>query len=113
MDKHGMVPEHSFFHAISSCLIAILPEKFYDRVEEGSIVLKTSKSFSFCKDGVIIEGEEEPIKTDVVIFATGFKGDQKLRDIFKLPFFRKIVAGSSTTTVPLYRYISVPFGYHI
>ncbi|XP_073102560.1 probable flavin-containing monooxygenase 1 [Elaeis guineensis] len=103
MKRYGMVPEHSFFQAITSCLLAVLPEKFYDRVEEGSIVLKPSKSFSFCKNGVIIEGEAAPIKTDILIFATGFKGDQKLRDIFSSPFFQRIVAGSSTTTIPLYR----------
>lgn len=113
MEKYGMVPEHGFSQALTSCLIAILPEKFYDRVEEGSIVLKTSKSFSFCKDGVIIEGKEEPIKTDILIFATGFNGDQKLRNIFRSPFFQKIVAGSSTTTIPLYRYVFVLFRNHI
>lgn len=104
MKKHGMVPDHSFFQAITSCLIAILPENFYSRVDEGSIVLKKAKEFSFCKDGVMVDGEDTPIKSDLVIFATGFKGDQKLKDIFKSPFFRNIVAGSSSTTVPLYRY---------
>nr|CAD1821219.1 unnamed protein product [Ananas comosus var. bracteatus] len=103
MKKHGMVPDHSFFQAITSCLIAILPENFYSRVDEGSIVLKKAKEFSFCKDGVMVDGEDTPIKSDLVIFATGFKGDQKLKDIFKSPFFRNIVAGSSSTTVPLYR----------
>ncbi|XP_072995836.1 probable flavin-containing monooxygenase 1 [Typha latifolia] len=103
MKKYGMVPDHSFFQSITSCLIALLPDKFYDRVEEGSIVIKRSKSFSFCKDGVMFEGEADPVKTDVVIFATGFKGDEKLKGIFRSPFFQNIVAGSSSTTVPLYR----------
>lgn len=105
MKKYGMVPEHSLFQAMASCLIAVLPEKFYDKVEEGSIVLKPSKSFSFCKNGVIIEDEAAPIETDILIFATGFEGDQKLRDVFMSPLFRKIVAGSPTTTVPLYRFV--------
>ncbi|XP_072989223.1 probable flavin-containing monooxygenase 1 [Typha latifolia] len=101
--KYGMVPDHSFFQGITSCLIAVLPEKFYDRVEEGSIVLKRSKTFSFCNNGVVLEGETAPVETDVVIFATGFNGDRKLRKIFRSSLFRNIVAGSSNTTVPLYR----------
>ncbi|XP_008781358.2 probable flavin-containing monooxygenase 1 [Phoenix dactylifera] len=103
MKKFDMVPDMSFFHDILSCMTALLPKKFYDKVEEGSIVLKKSKTFSFCKDGVIIDGATEPIEADVVIFATGYKGDQKLRDIFVSPSFQTIAAGSSTTTVPLYR----------
>ncbi|XBH71974.1 hypothetical protein VPH35_099365 [Triticum aestivum] len=61
MDRHGMVPDHSFLQAISSCLVAILLDKFYDMVDQGSIVLKKAKSFSFCKQGVIVEGESTPI----------------------------------------------------
>ncbi|WOL13447.1 putative flavin-containing monooxygenase 1 [Canna indica] len=103
IEKYDMVPDHSFAQALDSCLVAMLPDKFYDRVEEGSIVLKKSKSFSFCKNGVIVDGEDDPIKSDIVIFATGFRGDEKLSSMFKSPFFRDIIAGSSTTTVPLYR----------
>lgn len=103
MDKHGMVPDHSFFQAISSCLIAILPDKFYDMVDKGSIILKKAKSFSFCKQGVTVEGESVPIKSDIVIFATGYKGDQKLREIFTSSLFRDIVTGSPSNVIPLYR----------
>jgi dimethylaniline monooxygenase (N-oxide forming) len=105
MKKHGMVPEHSFFQAMTSCLLAILPENFYNKVDEGSIVLKKAKTFNFCRDGVILEGENTPIKSDIVIFATGFRGDFKLKDIFKSSFFRDIAAGSQSSTVPLYRLV--------
>ncbi|XP_020585633.1 LOW QUALITY PROTEIN: probable flavin-containing monooxygenase 1 [Phalaenopsis equestris] len=103
IEKYGMVPDHSFFEAASSILVAILPEKFYERVNNKSILLKHSKKFEFCQDGVILEGESVPIKADLVIFATGYKGDQKLRNIFKSPSIQEIVTGSSENTVPLYR----------
>jgi hypothetical protein len=105
MKKHGMVPEHSFFQSITSCLVAILPEKFYNKVDEGSIVLKKAKTFSFCRDGVILEGDNTPIKSDIVIFATGYRGDLKLKNIFKSSYFQDIVAGSQSSTVPLYRLV--------
>ena len=98
-----MVPDYSYSFAMSSCLIAVLPEGFYDRVDDGSIVLKKSKRFSFYEDGTILEDGNECIKSDIVILATGFRGDQKLRDIFTANWFRNIVAGSSDTSVPLYR----------
>ncbi|EMS60971.1 putative flavin-containing monooxygenase 1 [Triticum urartu] len=103
MRKHGMVPEHSFFQALSSWLIAIMPDKFYDKVEQGSIILKKANEFSFCTEGVIVPGEPAPIKSDVVIFATGYSGDQKLRELFASPLFREIVVGTPVTAVPLYR----------
>ncbi|XP_020598528.1 LOW QUALITY PROTEIN: probable flavin-containing monooxygenase 1, partial [Phalaenopsis equestris] len=102
IQKYGMVPDHSFFEAMSAALFGIIPEKFYDRVKNNSIILKHSKSFEFCEDGVILEGESTPIKADLVIFATGFKGDQKVRNIFNSPSLQEIVTGSSENTVPLY-----------
>ncbi|KAK9987603.1 hypothetical protein SO802_027842 [Lithocarpus litseifolius] len=101
--KFGMVPKHSFHTEINSCLIPTVPEKFYDKVEEGSINLKKSKSFSFCKEGVLVNGEAQPLKTDLVILATGFQGDKKLKDIFVSPTFKDYIAGSLDATVPLYR----------
>ncbi|KAG8057662.1 hypothetical protein GUJ93_ZPchr0002g23956 [Zizania palustris] len=108
MEEHGMAPEYGFARSVSSCLIGMLPEGFYDRVKEGSIVIKRTKtSFTFCEDGLVLDdgagagGERVP--ADLVILATGFRGDQKLRDMFVSPRMKEIVAGSPDTTVPLYR----------
>lgn len=98
-----MVPHHSFHQDINSCLISSLPDKFYEKVEEGSIILKKAPRFSFCKEGILIEGEATPLKTDLVIYATGFKGDKKLKNVFASPSFQDLIGGSPDSTVPLYR----------
>lgn len=103
MKKHDMVPDHSLFEALMACVVAITPKDHYKRLEEGSIVLKKSKTFIFCKEGVLVEGESSPIKCDIVIFGTGFKGDQKIKDMFTSEYFQSIAVGSTSTTVPLYR----------
>ena len=109
LKKYELVPDHSFFHAMTSCLFALMPDKSYERIEEGSIIVKKSQTFSFCKNGVIVDGESSPIETDLVILATGYKSDKKIKEIFASPLFQNIVAGSSTTTVPLYRSIYAIF----
>ncbi|KAI0514033.1 hypothetical protein KFK09_010066 [Dendrobium nobile] len=103
MKKYDMIPKHSFFQGVAAGLFCILPEHFYDKVEEGSIILKPSKTFEFIKNGVLIEGDATPINADVVIYATGYKGDQKLKNMFISPWFQKIVVGTEDTIVPLYR----------
>ncbi|OMO79976.1 Flavin monooxygenase FMO [Corchorus capsularis] len=103
LEKHGMVPEHSFLHEISSCLISTVPENFYDKAEEGKIKLKKAPSFSFCQNGVLVEGETTPIEADLVILATGFQSEKKLRDIFVSQTFQKHIAGSPDAAIPLYR----------
>ena len=100
--KYGMVPSHSFLQSISACFIATLPDKFYDKVDEGSIVLKKSQSFRFCEEGIMIEGETKPIRSDLVILATGYRGDLKLRDIFASPTFRDYMMFGGLA-VPMYR----------
>ena len=100
-----MVPKHSFLNQISSCLISIVPEGFYDRVEKGSILLKKAPKFGFCKEGIVVDGESTPLETDLVILATGFKGDEKLKDIFVSPTFRDYIVGSPTASLPLYRLV--------
>ncbi|KAI4297855.1 hypothetical protein L6164_037718 [Bauhinia variegata] len=101
--KFGMVPKHSFLQDFSSCLLAIVPEKFYDKVQEGRIVLKKAPSFCFTQEGILVDGEAAPLKTDIVILATGFKGDEKLRNMFASPTFRDLILGSPNETLPLYR----------
>ncbi|KMT01258.1 hypothetical protein BVRB_9g212760 [Beta vulgaris subsp. vulgaris] len=106
LEKFGMVPEHSFLQEMNSCLISTVPQGFYDNAEKGSIILKRSPTFTFCNEGVLLDdrvGTKEPIKSDLVIFATGFRGDQKLKDIFASPKFQDYIFGSSNNAVPLYR----------
>ncbi|KAG8500266.1 hypothetical protein CXB51_003610 [Gossypium anomalum] len=103
LEKHGMVPTHSFLKEISSCLISTVPEKFYDKVENGEIKLKKAPSFSFCNNGVLVEGETSPIEADLVILATGFKGEKKLKHIFTSQTFQDYITGSPDAALPLYR----------
>ncbi|CAN1163153.1 Probable flavin-containing monooxygenase 1 [Linum perenne] len=100
LKKYNMVPDHGFFKQIFSCMFTILPNNFYERVSEGSLLLVKSKSFSFCEKGVIITPEKPPIPADIVIFATGYKSTEKLKSIFKSSYFQDSIANS---TAPLYR----------
>lgn len=103
LKKHGMVPRHSFQQSLHSCTIAIVPDGFYDNVDKGSIVIKKSPTFCFNKEGLLLEGDPKPLKTDLVIFATGFNGQKKLGDIFASSKFRDYITGSSDKALPLYR----------
>ncbi|MCL7036123.1 hypothetical protein MKW94_026247 [Papaver nudicaule] len=104
LEKYNLIPEHSFLQQIASCSLSTAPEKFYDKVEEGSIILKKSKEFGFNKDGLVFNDDATaPLETDVVILCTGYKGDEKLKNIFKSPNFQSYIMGSSNSTVPLYR----------
>ncbi|RZC81004.1 hypothetical protein C5167_043574 [Papaver somniferum] len=104
LKKYNLVPEHSFLQEISSCSLATAPEKFYDRVEEGSIIFKKAKGFGFYKDRLIFDNDvTAPLETDIVILATGYKGDEKLKNIFKSPTFQNYIMGSLKPSVSLYR----------
>ncbi|KAK6118654.1 hypothetical protein DH2020_047567 [Rehmannia glutinosa] len=100
--KHGMVPNHSFFKEVNSCSVATVPEGFFDRVDQGSIVLKKAQHFSFCNKGVVVDGETEPLEIDLLILATGFRGLNKLKAAFSSPAFRDLM-DKEDTRLPLYR----------
>ena len=107
MKKYGVVPKISFLQDITSCQIAMLPDNFYEKVEQGSIILKRSQNFSFFKEGIVInEGEtDHQIEADLVILATGYRGDIKLQNMFKSPIFQSSIVGSPGPTAPLYRFL--------
>lgn len=106
LKKYDMVPPHSFLQEMASCGISMLQENFYEKMEEGSIIFRRSKTdTSFCKEGIILDHHQSMVeKADIVILATGYKGDQKLRNIFISPTFKKYISSSLNFSVPLYRY---------
>jgi len=60
----------------------------------------------------MIDGEVSPLKTDLVILATGFRGDKKLRHIFISPIFQNLIEGSPNAALPLYRSVK-PILYYL
>lgn len=107
LKKYGTVPEHSLNKQFKSSMTSTLPSHFYDAVEEGSLILRKSRSFSFCKSGLIVDGDtSKVVETDIVIFATGFLSYEKLKNMFASTYFQKCITGSSA---PLYRYWSWKF----
>ncbi|KAL6868285.1 hypothetical protein ACP4OV_015130 [Aristida adscensionis] len=95
MAKHGMVPGTRFSSSISTCRLGVLPDRFYDKVDDGSVVIKRAKSVGFCADGLVLEDTGEHVVADVVVLATGFRGDKKLEDVFVSPRFKKMVSRTS------------------
>ncbi|MFQ6647593.1 hypothetical protein Gotur_021356 [Gossypium turneri] len=100
LKKYNMVPTHRFLKQISSCMFTVLPANFYDRIKDGSLFLKKSQSFNFCRNGLIVQGESKPLLSDIVILATGYKSEEKLKNMFSSTLFQKCIAESSA---PFYR----------
>ncbi|WCJ40001.1 flavin-dependent monooxygenase 1 [Euphorbia peplus] len=101
LEKFGMVPEHSFLQEINSCTISTVPDHFYENVEEGSLILKKAPNFTFTKQGIDADGDI--IESDLVILATGFRGDIKLQNIFVSKKYQQCITGSPDSSLPLYR----------
>ncbi|WVZ81627.1 hypothetical protein U9M48_028982 [Paspalum notatum var. saurae] len=117
IEKHGMVPDCSFAQGSLGWRLGILPERFYDMVDQGSVELRKCTSFGFCADGVVLGGGdgERAVGADVVILSTGFHIDRPLRDVLAAssssPWFGDIVAPSGSdddAVLPLYRHCVHP-----
>ncbi|KAK6160804.1 hypothetical protein DH2020_004185 [Rehmannia glutinosa] len=101
VEKYEMVPQHSFLKQICSCMFMVLPQQFYDRVKEGSLVLQKSRVLGFYENGLILDNVVAAhLETDIVILATGYKSDAKIANIFTSIDFKKCILGSSA---PFYR----------
>ena len=90
MREHGTRPDHSFSAAMLGWRISVLPDRFYDMVDDGGIALRRCDSFSFRADGVVLDGaaaERVAVDADVVILATGFDTDRLLSGMFVSPRF--------------------------
>uniref|UniRef100_A0A7N0TNF3 Flavin-containing monooxygenase n=1 Tax=Kalanchoe fedtschenkoi TaxID=63787 RepID=A0A7N0TNF3_KALFE len=98
--RYKTIPDQNFIKQVSSCKAKVMPANFYKNANEGSLIFKKAENFHFCKNGLKVEGEKEPIETDIVIFATGYRTDDKLKSIFKSTYFQKRFVDSSA---PFYR----------
>ncbi|XP_031488556.1 probable flavin-containing monooxygenase 1 [Nymphaea colorata] len=111
LKKYGILPEGSFFQEMASCNIFTLPQDFYDHVEAGRIIIKKSARWGFCEKGLVLESEshdqkkQELVEADLVILATGYRGNQKLKSLFEpsSPYHRYLLPGLECGVLPLYR----------
>ena len=105
LKKYNMIPGHRFLQQISSCTFTVLSPKFYGRVGGGILILQQSQMFSFCENGLNVNTKDTPLEADIVIFANGYRSNEKLMNIFTSTYFQNLVAGSSA---PFYRYLASP-----
>ncbi|XP_071703793.1 probable flavin-containing monooxygenase 1 [Rutidosis leptorrhynchoides] len=103
LSKFDMVPQQSFSKDLRSSLAFYIPDPhdFFDALKKGNIKLKKSPSYSFYDKGILCDHDNTQIEADVVIFATGFRGEEKLKDIFQSKMFAQLIGGSPR--LPLYR----------
>lgn len=112
-----MVPQDSVLKDTSAGLLAYMPDPddFFDAVQKGSIKLQKSPRYTFYEKGISIkEDEDTQIEADIVIFATGFDGVGKIKNIFESPKFGHYIA--DPPRVGLYRFdtfINSEFWIHI
>ena len=99
LKKYDMLPSYSFVEHMFTCSTSVTPPSFFERVREGSIVpIKYSREFGFRESGLIVD--DKVFLADVVVFATGYKPEQKLQNMFSSLDFKKCMTASSA---PFYR----------
>ncbi|KAJ0740296.1 putative flavin-containing monooxygenase [Helianthus annuus] len=106
LHKFDMVPQQGVLKDMNSGLICYMPDpdNFFDAVKKGSIKLQKTPSFTFSEKGICLKDDDTQIKADIVIFATGFNGVEKIKNIFESPTFSHYIADSPR--VGLYRFIT-------
>ncbi|KAL6974649.1 monooxygenase [Sarracenia purpurea var. burkii] len=100
LHRYGLKPEHPFEEDYASCQMAILPENFFSEADKGNIAFKRASKWWFWEGGVQFE-DNSVLEADVVVFATGYDGKKKLKDIMPKPF-RSLIEFPSGM-MPLYR----------
>ncbi|XP_060961753.1 probable flavin-containing monooxygenase 1 [Cannabis sativa] len=100
LEKYGLKPEHPFVEDYASCQMAVIPEKFIPEADKGNIVFKKASNWWFWEKGIEFE-DKSKIEVDVVILATGYDGNKKLKAIMP-ESFRSLVDYPSGL-IPLYR----------
>ena len=100
MEKYGLKPGHPFVEDYASCQMAIMPDNFFAEADKGKIVFKRASKWWFTKKGIEFDDNTE-IGADVVILATGYDGEKKLKTVLPDPF-RSLLEYPSGL-LPLYR----------
>ncbi|XP_051124657.1 probable flavin-containing monooxygenase 1 [Andrographis paniculata] len=100
LKKYDIVPTHSFLEQIYSCRFMVMPDQFYRKVQEGSLLLRKSRVSALSGDSLVLADGKPPVSADVVILATGYKSDEKIANMFTSVHFKKCIMGSSS---PFYR----------
>ncbi|KAG5243570.1 hypothetical protein OIU78_002673 [Salix suchowensis] len=101
LQKYGLKPDHPFIEDYASCQMAIMPDNFFSEADKGKIVFKRASNWWFNKEGLEFE-DKTKVEADVVIFATGFDGKRKLKDILPDPFC-SLLEDAHSGVMPLYR----------
>lgn len=100
LEKYKLVPNHPFEEDYASCQMAIVPEHFFDEANKGKILFKKASNWWFWSGGIEFD-DQTKLEADVVILATGYDGNKKLKSILPEPFRSLVV--DSTGSIPLYR----------
>lgn len=102
--EFGLIPNQTFFEQFASCQVPLLPDAFFQRVQDGHINLQRATDWSFSKKGVVL-ADGTNIEADVIILGTGYEGEKKLRALLQRECGELQEPGN---IIPLYRGIIHP-----
>ncbi|CAN7063730.1 unnamed protein product [Brassica oleracea var. botrytis] len=85
LKKYGLKPDHPFEEDYASCQMALVPDNFFEEADKGMIRFRKTSKWCFYDKGIEFE-DGTTLEADVVILATGYDGDKKLKAIIPEPF---------------------------